>query len=494
MLRLSIQRVLPAQAFLVALTVCAQQPDPAVDGSGEVAAPPASISSDAPLRSLTGGDASCLSAAVYIVSSVSDSGSGSLRKALEDANRDCDHYDVSCQILFQIPPPVPETGWFTIRLSSPLPPITAKNLSLDGKSQTGLTGDTNPTGPEVFLDGELLEAGNGLDVRSPGDFQVSGLVIGGFPENGILFDAPERGSRSSSYLVADNYIGTDPTGTAAAPNQLRGIAVFLEPLVLLPPTVQAVANLTIRSNIISGNGRSGIFVHSGQFLFFSENRIGVKATTGEPLPNGASGIYFGVASRDGCVDHNVIAHNTHFGIALEKEVPNVWIAQNSITGNGLYGLDIGLDLATPGGTDNVVGRPVLTSARFDERTGTTTISGRFPELPPGLHTQTVDFVDLYSNTALDPKGGGETWLGDVRRGSQADFAFTFQGNLLGQTITATMTRTAYAGLIRPSPSPESAAGLPLCQQQGFHQQTSEFSEAILVTDYQPLGETTLHAH
>ena len=411
-----------------------------------------------------------------LVTSTRDSGRGSLREAILDANDGCDRYDAPCRVLFQIPPPVPPAGWFTIRLSTPLPPITATNLILDGTAQTAFTGDTNPAGPEIDLSGGALAEGNGLEVRSAGDFEVSGLVISGFPENGILFDAAsERSSFNSAYVVTGNYIGTDPTGTVAVANGLRGVAVFLD-----SPAANsfrwALANLTVRSSLISGNGRSGIFIDSGLSVSIENNRIGVKAASDEPLPNGASGVYFGIASGLGCVDHNRIAHNAHFGIALESNVPNVWIARNAIVGNGLYGVDIGLDLATPGGSNNVERRPLLTSARYDEGTGRTTIHGK---ASPSSTFYGTYMIDLYGNSSLAAKGEGETWLGDVQP-SASDFTFVFDGNLLGKAITAALTRTAFNGFL-VSGDGNATASLPLCQQQGFLQQTSELSDPIEVT-------------
>ena len=88
----------------------------------------------------------------FIVSSTADSGEGSLRQAILDAN---DHYGPD-KIVFNIPMsdrgflPAHTTGQpgeaFFIRLVKPLPLIT-EALILDGKSQTRFTGDTNPALP-----------------------------------------------------------------------------------------------------------------------------------------------------------------------------------------------------------------------------------------------------------------------------------------------------------------------------------------------------------
>src|SRR5437763_404239 len=117
-----------------------------------------------------------------------DSGAGSLRDVLETSN-DCWRDEVPCRVLFRIAEPVPEEGWFTIRPQTPLPPIGADgesiSLILDGTTQTAFSGDTNPRGPEIAIDGSAIGSGNGLELLGRGDVVVRGFAIGGFPANGI---------------------------------------------------------------------------------------------------------------------------------------------------------------------------------------------------------------------------------------------------------------------------------------------------------------------
>lgn len=85
-----------------------------------------------------------------VVRSTADAGDGSLRAAIDEANRGCGK---PCKIAFEIPAPVPEAGWFTIAPSTPLPPITSLRVFVDAKTQSAFTGDTNPAGPEIAIDG-----------------------------------------------------------------------------------------------------------------------------------------------------------------------------------------------------------------------------------------------------------------------------------------------------------------------------------------------------
>lgn len=78
-----------------------------------------------------------LSAATFTVTNTNDSGSGSLRQAITDANADA----VADTIAFNIP-----GGVRTISLASPLPGLT-QSATIDGYTQSGSSPNTNP----VFL-------------------------------------------------------------------------------------------------------------------------------------------------------------------------------------------------------------------------------------------------------------------------------------------------------------------------------------------------------
>src|SRR5207247_11139923 len=120
------------------------------------------------------------------------------------------------------------------------------------------------------------------------------------------FSQASYGNSGLRRTIGDCYIGTDATGSAAAPNGLRGIGVQAPP--------QLGVGLNIVNNVISGNARSGIFAFTSSDLRISGNRIGVAAGNElVPLGNGASGIYLG-SSTNVQVDQNVIAFNRDVGV------------------------------------------------------------------------------------------------------------------------------------------------------------------------------------
>src|SRR4051812_4310875 len=122
-----------------------------------------------------------LHAGTYVVNSTADSGGGTLRDAIIQAdNGVC---SIPCSIVFNIPGPVPDSGYFTIKPLSPLPPITWYATSIFGGTQTLFTGDTNPFGPEVEIDGSQAGNTSGFKFFFSESCTIDGLAINGFAVN-----------------------------------------------------------------------------------------------------------------------------------------------------------------------------------------------------------------------------------------------------------------------------------------------------------------------
>ena len=385
---------------------------------------------------------------LFPVTNTNDDGSGSLRAAIETVNASCDG-TVICRITFQIPGPGP---WHTIRPARPLPQLLAPNLQIDGESQKTTGGDTNALGPEIELNGSLVEEGNGLDLRGSCYPTVIGLAINGFPSNGILLGGHSCGSGVSGTIAA-NYIGCDPTGSRAVPNA-RGIWVDS------PRALHY--NNRIERNVISGNRYSGIFVGSGPQLIHS-NVIGLTATLDGPLPNGASGVAVLEKGSGTDVNENVIGFNHHFGIGLERGTTTVGIEGNSFQGNRQLAIDYGMDGVSPHG---VISIPEITNARYEN--GDTIVEIRVNE-----SLGTFPRIYVYANDAPDPSGYGEGqyFLGLTGSSSSSDRQFTFRhaGDLRGKWVTATAMQVHYYGWLRTNG-----------ERQGFATTSSEFSRAVEV--------------
>jgi hypothetical protein len=355
----------------------------------------------------------------FLVTSTADSGPGSLRDIIKDANVRCADR-VPCLVHFAIAEPVPSSGWFTIRPRTALPVVTAPLIAFDAVTQTTIA-DTNPFGPEVQLDGAATAEGHGLEARGIESLSVSGLAIGNFLGNGIK-GTPEK-NKPFSFLIYRNYIGVDPTGHYPMPN-IRGV-------------VMEGGRGTVAENVLSGNLRSGAFFLNVASLLVERNRIGVPALNDDHMPNWASGVYVGSTSQgifsQVQLYRNVIAHNRDFGIALGRDV-NAIIGANRIWDHSQGAIDIGLD------------GPTLTMAPTIDRIyrdgSATVIEGTTPARTIGPISTSYG-VDLYANTTRDAAGFAEAerLLGSARADESGRFTFRHEGDLRGLFINAITLQT-----------------------------------------------------
>jgi len=416
---------------------------------------------------------SSVHANTFNVTNTSDGGPGSLRQAILDANVSG---GTPHTIVFNIP--TTDLGFdgsvFTIKPMSELP-VVVRSTTIDGTTQTAFTGDTNPFGPEVVVNGSLLSTGNGL--RLDDDNTVKGLVINGFHGSGVLMSwAFASGLVASNNRVLNNYIGTDPTGIFAVPNN-TGVSNGG----FGSPSLQNTNNV-IQGNLISSNLADGIDLCDAAQTQMIGNLIGTDRTGTSDLGNGGLGIgLFCAGAPRNLIESNTIAFNHddgildtpdyRFGVAFTPDGhQGNAIRRNSIFSNSGLGINI---LPPPVGSepphtptpndscDTDVGGNLLQN--FPELSlavtnGTsTTISGLLNSNP----NQTFQ-VELFLNDAADPSGFGEgqTYLGVVNVTTDSTCNGTFSvvfpfGIAGGKFITSTAT---------------DAAG-----------NTSEFSRALIVT-------------
>ncbi len=146
-----------------------------------------------------------LLAATFAVTTAADSGPGSLRQAILDANASPGPDNV----VFAIP----GGGIVTISPLTALP-VLADAAVIDGSTQPGFAGS-----PVIELDGSQVGIGIvGLE-DSGGGSTIRALAIGGFGSYGILLDGP------SGSAVEGCYVGLDASGTMVRGNRIAGIGV-----------------------------------------------------------------------------------------------------------------------------------------------------------------------------------------------------------------------------------------------------------------------------
>jgi Flp pilus assembly protein TadG len=397
-------------------------------------------------------DRASTAAAIYrwlvVRTAQDDDSSIGLRNAIVQANFGCT--PGPCRIVFQIPGPVPPEGYFTITPILPLPAITADRISIEGTRQTALTGDTNPRGPEIAIDGRFVHTG--LKVLSRCEAIVEGLALGNFDaDQGLWVNSagdctPPSDDRRS---VEGNHIGVDPTGTIAWPN-LRGLRVD--------------GRVIVERNVISENRYSGIWAWDGDVVIRA-NRI---------AHNGASGILLGPEITNAELLLNTISNHRDMGVAVARGAKDVDIRENSMRDNAGLGIDWGLDGVSPVNADDhnaASNAPVAFAATYDAASNTTnvTVSVQSSALGPVSNAGVLDF---YANAA--PDGDGETWIGaQVLNNFDQTVTVGLTGDLRGKWINATWTRVHWNSAKPPDVQTQSFAGGEAV--------TSELSNSVQVT-------------
>ncbi len=302
----------------------------------------------------------------FLVTNTNDSGAGSLRAAIVDANTLADGTAANPdQIQFDIPTTDPgynsTTGAFTNQPLSALPTVT-DTVVIDGYTQPGASPNTLTVGDNavlnIVLSGSLAGAVDGL-VITAGNCTVGGLVIDNYAEgSGVVLNG------SGSDVVTGNFIGTDVTGESPAANNI-GINSN-------SPGDTIGGPAPADRNIISGNDSAlpdsadggsnpaGFGIAPGNANMIEGNYIGTDKSGTSALPNyfginGGSNITIGgLTGSPGTGAGNVISGNAFYGIGLSK--------QNLVAGNvigtnatGLAALGNGFGIHVVGNNNTIGG-------------------------------------------------------------------------------------------------------------------------------------------
>src|SRR5262245_3824364 len=228
------------------------------------------------------------SATTYTVTNTADSGAGSLRQAITDANANAGTDTIAFNI--------PGSGVHTIDVPTQLPTITSPVI-IDGATQPGYAGN-----PLIELHGQGV---TGLYVISGGT-TIRGLVLNSF-STAILFQS------SGGNLIEGCYVGTDATGTVDASSGGIGIR-------MISSDNNTIGGTSASShNLISGNDSVAISVESSNGVTIKGNLIGTDITGAVALPNGTAGVNLSGANNatiggSTAGERNVISGNLGSGI------------------------------------------------------------------------------------------------------------------------------------------------------------------------------------
>jgi hypothetical protein len=371
----------------------------------------------------------------FTVTNTNDSGNGSLRKAIEDANARSGADNINFNIS--------GSGVKTILPASQLPTITDP-VVINGYSQPGSRPNSRATGAIdavvlVELSGLNQVAADGLVIDAP-NVVVRGLAINLFRDDGIQTRDGAQGAR-----IEGNFIGTDASGTVDRGNSFQGVEIFDGEKHIIGGTTPD------KRNIISGNNKEGIalFAFAGQGGHKVQgNLIGTSKDGTSPLGNSLEGIEINSSNNTvgGAVlgAANVIAFHGQEGVEVNG-APNTGnrILNNSIFSNGEEGIDLGNNGRTlndpkdlDAGPNTLQNFPVLTSAEKASG-GTITIKGNLNSTP-----KKEFIVQFFANPQNEDEG--KTFLGQkkVTTNLQGTVSFTFETTKplsVGDRITATAT-------------------------------------------------------
>ncbi|MBN2413466.1 beta-propeller domain-containing protein [candidate division KSB1 bacterium] len=267
-----------------------------------------------------------------LVTNTGDTGDGSLRDAINQANNNAGPDTIRFRIPESDPNYDPSTGVWTITPATQLPAISDNTLLIEGFSQADYTQtDNNPDGPEIEINGSLLESGATCFTVTSTDCEISGLAIGFFPYAAIM------GYQCEGLKISGCYLGVNAEGSGAAPNQYGVFLLRKSNNAFIGPTEsQPVAN------IISGNNETGIFISdSSRYNTINGNIIGLNKGADQKIGN----YYAGIAIQDQSDGNNMLGNRicgNRTGIVISGSSECEMIG-NKIGSNDQLDLDLGND-------------------------------------------------------------------------------------------------------------------------------------------------------
>ena len=334
--------------------------------------------------------------ATYTVTNTNNSGAGSLRQAIIDANNNAGADTINFSI---------SSGVQTITITSLLPSITGQ-VTIDGTTQTGFAGTPLIviTGGGTVSDGFQLYTGSDNST-------IKGLVIRSFTQDGIDI------ASSNGNTIVGNYIGIAQSGLSSSGNQ-QGVNIWAASNNVIGGSTAA------ERNIISGNSATGVWIGGGGTgNQVRGNYIGTNYLGTGSLQNGSVGVYIDSANNTigGTTSGygNVISGNTGAtGVSLTSQA----------TGSVVQGNIIGLNASGSAALANTTGMSVAAS---NVTIGGTTAAAR-------------NIISGNSGTAITVSGSGNTFQGNYIGVDTTGLVKIANGNY-GIDLTPTATNTTIGG-------------------------------------------------
>ena len=298
-------------------------------------------------------------AATIMVTNTSDSGPGSLRAAIQQANG-----SPGSTIQFNI-------GGGGLQTIQPTPmDFIRKPTTIDATTQPGYAG-----APLIQINGAHAPNDVGFTIVG-GNTTIKGFVINGY-STGINV-------ASSGNVIQANYLGTDPTGTTAVPNTE---GVFVSGITSADVVGNNVIGGTTSAarNIIAGNGGAGVALDGNNGSTVGNNTV--------------IGNYIGI-TPDGTtlVKNPSLVGSQQVGVAITSSSNNTIGgttpgARNVISGARIDNNDKGAGVAIDGRNFGATGNVVIGNYIGTDATGTQPI---------------INNAGVYVDTAKNNRIGGTT--------------------------------------------------------------------------------------
>jgi Right handed beta helix region len=388
---------------------------------------------------------------VFQVTSLSDSGTGTLRQAILSSNATSG--TTTNSITFDLA----KSGTQTISLSSALPKIT-HSVDIDGTTEPGYVST-----PLVIINGTKATKANessiGLEVQANGS-TFKGLVIDAFNGGGVVLDGASGDSGDS---IADDYIGVPESGISAPDD--GGFAVQL---------TDGAHNNSVTQDVVSNNddGAAVHLNHSSYGNLIAGNKIGTDPTGTKSLPNGGSGVIIDLGSYNNTVGGttagaaNVISGNKYDGVHIEGPSTYGNLVEGNFIGTDVTGTkslsngDSGVEIddsnsntigGTAAGAMNVLSANTLSGVTIDNSSAYNLVEGnrigtdvsgtkRLGNAQQGVEIETTSI----DNTI----GGTASGAGNLVSANGADGIYVYgdgvtgnllEGNKIGTDVTGSLS-------------------------------------------------------
>ncbi|HEC77592.1 MAG TPA: T9SS type A sorting domain-containing protein [candidate division WOR-3 bacterium] len=290
-------------------------------------------------------------AATYTVTNTNDTGNGSLRWAMIQANTNPGADIINFNL--------PGAGVQTIYPLSQLPVLTdTAGVFIDGLSQPGASAGSNPPSSctlMVEINGAHAGPAHGFWIFSSNN-TIQGLVIDSFEQHGVRIQGTPSGAYGN--VITLNFVGMDPSGTVIRRNGWNQSrywgGIYIE---VAADTVGFAFDNIIDMNLVSGNYAEGVGISScppgdvyNNQVF--NNYIGTDYTGTQDCGNVHDGVYIGEGAHDNIIDGNLISGNDFEGVCVIGYPPLGWNSYANIITHNTIGLDINLT-ALPNTMDGV---------------------------------------------------------------------------------------------------------------------------------------------